>query len=85
MGGLFYLFFLISALYENHFSSSKNCKKNWLGLLVHLVPTPLQSLPTLKQINTLTQLGVICKLTGGALDPLVQIINKDIKQNWPQC
>ncbi|KAK4810174.1 hypothetical protein QYF61_010486 [Mycteria americana] len=44
----------------------------------------LQSLPTLKQINTPTQLGVICKLTEGALDPFVQIIDKDVKQNWPQ-
>ncbi|KAK4831743.1 LOW QUALITY PROTEIN: hypothetical protein QYF61_018873 [Mycteria americana] len=44
----------------------------------------LSSLPTLKQINTPTQLGVICKLTEGALNPLIQIIDKDIKQNWPQ-
>ncbi|KAK4821781.1 hypothetical protein QYF61_002197 [Mycteria americana] len=48
------------------------------------VQVPLQSLPTLKQINTPTQLGVVCKLTEGALDPLVQIIDKDMKQNWPQ-
>ncbi|KAK4829635.1 hypothetical protein QYF61_005846 [Mycteria americana] len=45
---------------------------------------PVQSLPTLKQINTPAQLGVICKLTEGALDPFVQIIDKDVKQNWPQ-
>ncbi|KAK4826007.1 hypothetical protein QYF61_003780 [Mycteria americana] len=45
---------------------------------------PLQSLPTLKQINTPAQLGVICKLTEGALDALIQIIDKDMKQNWPQ-
>ncbi|KAK4821429.1 hypothetical protein QYF61_019707 [Mycteria americana] len=44
----------------------------------------IQTLPTLKQINTPTQLGVTCKLTEGALDPLVQIIDKDIKQDWPQ-
>ncbi|KAK4810615.1 hypothetical protein QYF61_007352 [Mycteria americana] len=48
------------------------------------VQVPLYSLPPLKQINTPTQLGVICKLTEGALDPFVQIIDKDIKQNWPQ-
>ncbi|KAK4816766.1 hypothetical protein QYF61_022764 [Mycteria americana] len=48
------------------------------------VQVPLQSLPTLKQINTPTQLGVICKLTEGALNPLIQIIDKDVKQNWPQ-
>ncbi|KAK4822020.1 hypothetical protein QYF61_006868 [Mycteria americana] len=48
------------------------------------VQVPLHSLPTLKQINTPAKLGVVCKLTEGALDPLVQIIDKDIKQNWPQ-
>ncbi|KAK4832478.1 hypothetical protein QYF61_023525 [Mycteria americana] len=48
------------------------------------VQVPLQSLPTLQQINTPAQLGVICKLTEGALDPLIQIIDKDVKQNWPQ-
>ncbi|KAK4833082.1 hypothetical protein QYF61_027744, partial [Mycteria americana] len=50
----------------------------------HLSTTSFQSLPTLKQINTPTQLGVICKLTEGALNPLIQIIGKDIKQNWPR-
>ncbi|KAK4811485.1 hypothetical protein QYF61_010384 [Mycteria americana] len=47
------------------------------------VRVPLQSLPPLKQINTPAQLGVVCKLTEGALDPFVQIIDKDIKQDWP--
>ncbi|GAB0199280.1 hypothetical protein GRJ2_002393400 [Grus japonensis] len=55
-----------------------------LGPSIQPVQIPLQSLPTLKQINTPTQLGVVCKLTEGALDPLVQITDKDIKQNWPQ-
>ena len=35
---------------------------------------PLQSLPALQQINSTAQLGVTCKLTEGALDPLIQII-----------
>ncbi|KAK4829415.1 hypothetical protein QYF61_003979 [Mycteria americana] len=48
------------------------------------VQIPLQSLPTLKQVDTPAQFGVICKLTEVALDPLIQIIDKDIKQNWPQ-
>ncbi|TRZ08266.1 hypothetical protein HGM15179_018840 [Zosterops borbonicus] len=51
---------------------------------IQLVQIPLQSLPTLQQINTLTQLSVIHEPTVGALDPLIQIINKDIKQDWPQ-
>ncbi|KAK4815510.1 LOW QUALITY PROTEIN: hypothetical protein QYF61_003068 [Mycteria americana] len=56
------------------------------GVAVAQVQDPALSLslPTLKQINTPAQLGVICKLTEGALDPFVQIIDKDIKQNWPQ-
>ncbi|KAK4809954.1 hypothetical protein QYF61_002911 [Mycteria americana] len=48
------------------------------------VQVPLQSLPTLQQINTPTQLRVVCKLTESTLDPFVQIIDKDVKQNWPQ-
>ncbi|KAK4828526.1 hypothetical protein QYF61_026948 [Mycteria americana] len=48
------------------------------------VQIPLQSLPTFQQTNTPTQLGVICKLTEGALDPFIHIIDKDIKQDWPQ-
>ncbi|KAK4818866.1 hypothetical protein QYF61_020085 [Mycteria americana] len=57
-----------------------------IGLSPSIQPIqiPLQSLPTLQQINTPAQLGVICKLTEGALNPFVQIIDKDIKQNWPQ-
>ncbi|KAK4830184.1 hypothetical protein QYF61_008975 [Mycteria americana] len=55
-----------------------------LGPSIQPVQVPLQSLPTLKQINTPAQLGVICKLAEGALDPFIQIIDKDIKQNWPQ-
>ncbi|KAK4814133.1 hypothetical protein QYF61_009052 [Mycteria americana] len=55
-----------------------------LGPSIQSVQVPLQSLPTLQQINTPTQLGVICKLTESTLDPFVQIIDKDVKQNWPQ-
>ncbi|KAK4832035.1 hypothetical protein QYF61_020550 [Mycteria americana] len=55
-----------------------------LGPSIQPVQVPLQSLPTLQQINTPTQLGVICKLTEGALDPFIQIIDKDMKQKWPQ-
>ncbi|KAK4820738.1 hypothetical protein QYF61_004419 [Mycteria americana] len=54
------------------------------GPSIQPVQVPLQSLPPLKQINTPAQLGVVCKLTEGALDPFIQIIDKDIKQDWPQ-
>ncbi|KAK4811271.1 hypothetical protein QYF61_023323 [Mycteria americana] len=55
-----------------------------LGPSIQPVQVPLQTLPTLQQINTPTQLGVICKLTEAALDPFIPIIDKDIKQDWPQ-
>ncbi|KAK4818992.1 hypothetical protein QYF61_022823 [Mycteria americana] len=55
-----------------------------LGPWIQPVHIPLQNLPTLQQINTPTQLGVICKHIEGALDPFIQIIDKDTKQNWPQ-
>ncbi|KAK4831485.1 hypothetical protein QYF61_017986 [Mycteria americana] len=42
-----------------------------LGPSIQPVQVPLQSLPTLQQINTPTQLGVVCKRTEGALDPLL--------------
>ncbi|PKU41591.1 hypothetical protein llap_8090 [Limosa lapponica baueri] len=48
------------------------------------VQIPLQGLSTLQQVNTPTQLGVICKFTEGALDPLIQITDKDVKENRPQ-
>jgi len=42
-------------------------------------PDPSAEPSTLEQINAPTQLGVICKLTEGALDPLLQIIDKYVK------
>lgn len=46
---------------------------------------PLQSLPTLQQSNTPTQLCVICDLTEGALVPLTQTINKILKRTGPSA
>jgi len=59
---------------------------NAAGLVPSIQPVQirLQSLPTLKQIDTTTQLAVICKFSEGAFDPLIQIVDKDIKQNCPQ-
>lgn len=34
---------------------------------------------------TLSQLGDVYKMTEGALNSFVQIIDKIIKQNWPHC
>jgi len=36
------------------------------------------------QTDTSCQLSVICKLTEGALSPLVEVINKDIEWERPQ-
>ncbi|TRZ22684.1 hypothetical protein HGM15179_004392 [Zosterops borbonicus] len=55
-----------------------------LGPSIQLVQVPLQGPPTLQQIDTRSQLGVICKFADGGLDPLIQIISKDIKQDWAQ-
>ncbi|KAK4827055.1 hypothetical protein QYF61_013696 [Mycteria americana] len=56
-------------------------KPHTIGLspLIQPVQIPLQSLPTLKQIDIPAQFGVICKLTESELNPLIQIIDKDIK------
>ncbi|TRZ08840.1 hypothetical protein HGM15179_018280 [Zosterops borbonicus] len=52
-----------------------------LGPSIQPVQIPLQTPPTLQQIETCSQLGVICKFTTGGLNPLIQIINEYIKQN----
>lgn len=44
----------------------------------------LSGLPTLRHINTSPQLSVTCKLTEGSLNPLVEIISNDLKQDRPQ-
>ncbi|KAJ7428117.1 hypothetical protein WISP_01863 [Willisornis vidua] len=52
------------------------------GPSIQPVQVPLQSLPTLQQIDNLLQCGVICKFANGRLDPLIQIIiSKYIKQD----
>ena len=45
--------------------------------MIQPVHMPLQSFPTLEQIDTPALFGVICKPTEGALKPLTQIIDKD--------
>jgi len=65
------------------FGLVKPCKIG-IGSLIQPIQIPLQILPTLKQIDTPAQLGVTCKLTEGALNPLTQIICKDVKQDWTQ-
>lgn len=54
-----------------------------IGPSIQPVQILLWNLPALQQINTPTQL-VTCKLTEGALGPLIPIVSKDIKEDWPQ-
>ena len=49
------------------------------------IQTPLQGLATPRQIDASSQLGVICKLTEGALSALIQVISKDIEEDRPQA
>ncbi|KAJ7427217.1 integral membrane protein dgcr2 idd [Willisornis vidua] len=48
------------------------------------VQVPLQSPSTLYRIDTSSQFGVVCKFADGGHDLLIQIIKKDIDQDWAQ-
>ncbi|KAK4830027.1 LOW QUALITY PROTEIN: hypothetical protein QYF61_008365 [Mycteria americana] len=54
------------------------------GPLLDLVQVPPDGIPSLKHVNRTTQLGVVCKLAEGALNPTVYVIDEDIKQYWSQ-
>lgn len=40
--------------------------------------------PTFRQISTSSQLGVACKRSEDGLNPLIQVISNDIRQDGPQ-
>ncbi|OWK61773.1 hypothetical protein RLOC_00011756 [Lonchura striata] len=44
----------------------------------------LESPPTFQQIDTHSQLSIIYRFINERLSPLINVINKDIEQNWPQ-
>ncbi|KAK4829013.1 hypothetical protein QYF61_001769 [Mycteria americana] len=54
------------------------------GPLLKLAQVPLDGILSLRCVNCSTQLGVVCKLAEGALDPTVYVIDEDIKQYWSQ-
>ena len=59
------------------------CRTWHLDLLnpaIQPIQIPAQGLPTPKHIDTSSQLSVICKLTEGALNTLIQVISKDTEQ-----
>ncbi|TRZ24887.1 hypothetical protein HGM15179_002236 [Zosterops borbonicus] len=57
-----------------------------IGLCPSIQPfqVSLQSPPTFEQINTHSQLSVICKFTPERFNSLIHVISKNIEQNWPQ-
>ncbi|KAK4820325.1 hypothetical protein QYF61_023558 [Mycteria americana] len=54
------------------------------GPLLQLVQVPLDGIPSFWRVSCTTQLGVICKLAEGALNPPVCVIDEDIEQHWSQ-
>ncbi|KAJ7414787.1 hypothetical protein BTVI_40212 [Pitangus sulphuratus] len=52
---------------------------NLMGPFHELVQVPLDGILSLRCVNHTTQLGVICKLAEGALNPFVYVIDEDIK------
>ncbi|RMC05423.1 hypothetical protein DUI87_18615 [Hirundo rustica rustica] len=51
---------------------------------IQLSQISLQSHPIFQQIDTCSQLSVMCKFTNEGLNSLIHVINKNIEQNWPQ-
>lgn len=54
-----------------------------LSPAIQTVQIPLKALSTLGQIDPSPKCGIICKLTESALNPPVQVINKDGIQDGP--
>ncbi|XP_048790014.1 uncharacterized protein LOC125688256 [Lagopus muta] len=48
------------------------------------VEVPLNGIPSFHRINRTTQLGVVSKLAEGALNSLIDVINKDVKEHRSQ-
>ena len=57
---------------------------NLMGPLLKLFQVPLGGILFLRRVNHTTHLSVICKLSEGALNPTVYVIDEDIKQYWSQ-
>jgi len=55
-----------------------------LSPTIQPIQVPLYGLPMLRQIDTSSQIGVTGKLTDDALNSLIEIINKYVKQNGLQ-
>lgn len=52
----------------------------YTGPLVKPVKVPLHNIPSLQCVELTPQLGVVSKLTNGALNPIIQGTGKDVKE-----
>ncbi|RMC15738.1 hypothetical protein DUI87_07942 [Hirundo rustica rustica] len=61
-------------------------KPHPIGLCPSVQPfqVSLQSHPTFQQIDTHSQLSVICKFANQRFNTHIHVINKNIEQHWPQ-
>ncbi|TRZ25703.1 hypothetical protein HGM15179_001422 [Zosterops borbonicus] len=61
-------------------------KLHFVGLCLSTQPfqVSLQSHPIFQQIDTFSQLSVICKFTNERLNTLIHVINENTEQSWPQ-
>lgn len=53
-----------------------------MGLPLELVKVPLDGILSLRQVNSMTQLGVICKLAEGAFPQSHCVVYEGSKQHW---
>ncbi|KAK4811166.1 hypothetical protein QYF61_019797 [Mycteria americana] len=51
--------------------------------MLQSIQISLQGLLSLKRVNSTSQFSVISKLANGAFNSCLQIIDKNIEQNWP--
>lgn len=55
-----------------------------IGPSLKYVKVPLDGIPSLHLVNSITQPGIVSELVEGALDHTVHVTNKDIEEYQPQ-
>ncbi|KAK4815374.1 hypothetical protein QYF61_001362 [Mycteria americana] len=55
-----------------------------MGPLLELVQVSPDGIPSLRHVNHTTQLGGVCKLAEGAINPTVYVTDEDVKLHWSQ-
>ena len=51
--------------------------------MLQSIQIPLQGFLSLEGVNSTSQVSIISKLANGAFNSCIQIIDKNIEQNWP--